>query len=356
MRHQSYFTITLWVAVLALLFGTALFAGQIDAYSLTGIYDVDGITYLQGNTTSGDLVQLILAGGNGQIDEPDTLGNVTGDDVLLGTSHIGYGFPFNPNEGKFSTTFTNDLLVSGAVVYVRAWNVAAVTSSNDAYGDSELYTLNSDFEENDFGTWSCVDLNSTPVEMTSFKVSTKSGVTVLEWTTQTETDNLGFYVYRSKYKTGKRERLNSKIIPGAINSEVRHDYEFADRKIESQTEYYYWIADISVNGSAIFHGPQKIVTAAKPDQYKLDQNFPNPFNPTTTIQYALKDDGFVSLQIFNIRGQLVRNLVNSNQFSGEHAIMWDGMSDNGMHVASGIYFFRIKVNDYVETRKMSLMK
>ena len=74
MRHQSYFTITLWVAVLALLFSTALFAGQIDAYSLSGIYDVDGITYLQGNTTSGDLVQLILAGGDGQIDEPGYAG------------------------------------------------------------------------------------------------------------------------------------------------------------------------------------------------------------------------------------------------------------------------------------------
>jgi len=97
--------------------------------------------------------------------------------------------------------------------------------------------------------------------------------------------------------------------------------------------------------------------AAQPLAYKLRQNFPNPFNPTTTIQFSLKDHGFVSLQIFNILGQEVRTLISENMEAGLHQIQWDGRNDSNIRVPSGIYFYKLKAKDaYSQTRKMLLLK
>lgn len=93
-----------------------------------------------------------------------------------------------------------------------------------------------------------------------------------------------------------------------------------------------------------------------PTEYDLSQNFPNPFNPTTTIKIALPEAAQLTLKIYNIRGQLVRTLINSNMEAGYHLVQWDGMSDTGTKVASGMYFYRISAGSFVQTKKMILMK
>jgi len=85
-------------------------------------------------------------------------------------------------------------------------------------------------------------------------------------------------------------------------------------------------------------------------------NYPNPFNPETTISYALKDPGRVNIGIYNLKGQLIRTLVNSDQPSGRYAVLWNGRDDQGRAVGSGIYYYRMQAKDYQATRRMILMQ
>jgi hypothetical protein len=93
-----------------------------------------------------------------------------------------------------------------------------------------------------------------------------------------------------------------------------------------------------------------------PASYALNQNYPNPFNPSTEISFSLKQSGQVRLSVYNVLGQQVRTLINQEMTEGPHSVTWDGRSDNGSPAASGIYFYRIQANDYVDTRKMTLLK
>ena len=95
----------------------------------------------------------------------------------------------------------------------------------------------------------------------------------------------------------------------------------------------------------------------KPTSYGLNQNYPNPFNPSTTISYQVPDDGqHVKISVYSITGQLVRTLVDNDQRAGEYSIVWDGRSDNGQQVSTGMYFFRMMANKFVSVKKMLLVK
>jgi len=92
-------------------------------------------------------------------------------------------------------------------------------------------------------------------------------------------------------------------------------------------------------------------------KYALMQNYPNPFNPITTIKYQLPESNIkVHLNIYNIKGQLVRTLVNEIQNVGIHSIIWDGKNNDGRDLSSGIYLYRLKTEKYINTKKMLLLK
>jgi hypothetical protein len=98
---------------------------------------------------------------------------------------------------------------------------------------------------------------------------------------------------------------------------------------------------------------------SRPNQFSLSQNYPNPFNPATRIQYTVDRRRILArtiLKIYNIKGQLVRTLVDEPQEAGEYRILWDGKSDDGKDVASGIYLYELKVGDYSQTKKMVLIR
>jgi len=95
---------------------------------------------------------------------------------------------------------------------------------------------------------------------------------------------------------------------------------------------------------------------AVPREFALEQNYPNPFNPTTTLRYSLKDNVSVSLKIYNTLGQLVRTLVDENQTAGFKEVVWDGNNDFGQKVASGMYIYRINAGDFVQAKRMTLLK
>ncbi|MCG8605925.1 T9SS type A sorting domain-containing protein [bacterium] len=107
-----------------------------------------------------------------------------------------------------------------------------------------------------------------------------------------------------------------------------------------------------------------IPAASIPTEFGLHQNFPNPFNPSTTIAFGMPKAGNVTLSIFNMRGQLVRTLVSDPMGAGNHKVVWDGNDRNGLRVASGVYVYRLEVRNpaagsglnFVATKKLVLTK
>jgi hypothetical protein len=98
-------------------------------------------------------------------------------------------------------------------------------------------------------------------------------------------------------------------------------------------------------------------TQGLPVDFSLDQNYPNPFNPTTTIRFALPTESTVRMEIYNMLGQLVTTLVDGEQMrAGIYEKVWDGHDAGGMQVSSGTYIYRVIAGDYVETKRMILMK
>ncbi len=95
---------------------------------------------------------------------------------------------------------------------------------------------------------------------------------------------------------------------------------------------------------------------SQPETYALFQNYPNPFNPSTTIEFALSSASNVTLEIFNIVGQKVRTLVSERMIAGGYQAVWDGRDNRGTTVGTGVYIYRLTANDFVQTRKMLLVK
>ena len=121
-------------------------------------------------------------------------------------------------------------------------------------------------------------------------------------------------------------------------------------------------ANILANTSGNDFTPSLIVSVEQdfgngiPKEYSLGQNYPNPFNLSTVIPFTLPRAGFASLKVYNIVGHEVANLVSGSLSAGSFRAIWGGKDMNGEAVSSGIYFYRLKAGDYVEVRKMLLLK
>lgn len=155
----------------------------------------------------------------------------------------------------------------------------------------------------------------------------------------------------------------------SIYSETLSNADFIQRSVSltgysGQTVYLafrhhnctdlYWIKldDVKITRS-LTNNPQNPVIVKKT---QLKGNYPNPFNPETSIAFDLEKDDDVSIEIFNAKGQKVKTLLNHRLNAGSHNIVWNGKDDQGNNVSSGIYFFNMKSGKYTSTRKMILMK
>jgi len=94
----------------------------------------------------------------------------------------------------------------------------------------------------------------------------------------------------------------------------------------------------------------------RPRSFALFQNYPNPFNPTTKIDFALPRSGYATLEIFNVVGQRIRVLVEGELSAGPHSVVWDGRESSGRVVGSGIYFYRLKSQNFSDIKRMVLLK
>jgi hypothetical protein len=163
-----------------------------------------------------------------------------------------------------------------------------------------------------------------------------------------------FNIYRLTQlgaRPGPQDRINHRPLRGTS------PYVYLDKDVLPGEIYYYWLEQIDETGHSTFHGPAIAnLSGLVPETYALYQNYPNPFNPETTIRYALPREEQVSLAIFNIRGQLVKTLVDESVQAGYHSLVWNGRNEAGGAVASGIYFVQLQAGAYHQTRKLALIK
>ncbi len=196
-----------------------------------------------------------------------------------------------------------------------------------------------------------------PVELTSFSAQVVDNQVTLSWSTATETENLGFHIFRSMSESGDFSRITNELIKGAGSSDQAHRYSFTDKDVVVGNTYYYKLQDVDFNGNMAFHGPISVtVEASAPTKYELAQCYPNPFNPETAINFSIREAGKISLKIYNLQGQVIRTLVDGEKTAGSYSIMWNGTNDQGVRVSSGTYLYSLKVNGFEETKKLTVMK
>ena len=199
-------------------------------------------------------------------------------------------------------------------------------------------------------TWN-IDI-MTLVELVSFtaEVDQYKGIK-LEWQTSSETNNIGYNVYKSQSKEGVYNKINDMLVPSRDNMM----YQYFDSSVQAGQTYYYKLEDVSKYGVTVQHEPIKIEMSV-PGEYQLLQNYPNPFNPSTTINFQIPVTAQVSLKIYNINGQQVRTLIENVRPAGYYASVWDGRNNNGIKVPSGIYFYSLQTEGYTQTKRMLLIK
>ena len=191
----------------------------------------------------------------------------------------------------------------------------------------------------------------TPVELLAFSSSIVDNSVTLNWSTATETNNLGFEI--QKLKDSNIDKLKNwemiDFISGHGTTTEPQIYSYKDKNL-STGKYQYRLKQIDFDGS--FKYSQVVeATIATPYKFSISQNYPNPFNPDTKIKFAIPKSSLVNLSVFDILGNRVLTLVNQEKQAGEYEIEFDGND-----LPSGVYFYQIKAGKFIQTRKMILMK
>lgn len=142
------------------------------------------------------------------------------------------------------------------------------------------------------------------------------------------------------------------FIPELANAGAYTYLRFVVDADDSVDDPGWWIDDIQITASVGASAGNPL----PPAKTELYHNFPNPFNPSTCIKYDLANAGKVNLEIYNVKGQKVRSLIDNMQDAGSKEIIWDGKDDEGRNVTSGVYFYQLISGNFSKSRKMILIK
>lgn len=204
-----------------------------------------------------------------------------------------------------------------------------------------------------------------PVELSSFTATIDAHNYVnLTWVTQSETNVMGFYVYRSTTNDLSGAELISTMIP-ATNTSQQQFYTYTDSDLYSDGLYYYWLQNSDFDGSSNFHGPVHVSYSADgqnngspeiPSFTELKAIYPNPFNPIAYIPFSVASRKNVDIKIYNTRGQVVRSFTLGTKEAGSYRLEWNGMDDNGKACSTGVYYVRMTAGNDSFVRKAVLMK
>jgi hypothetical protein len=200
------------------------------------------------------------------------------------------------------------------------------------------------------GFWNVVDMlhigPTSAVAITAFDAGVDAGVVTLSWTVGPANGLSGFNVYRSNSEKGGFVKVNESLIPAEAA-------EWHDEGVRPATTYWYRLSAIDVDGE-FFSTTTSVETP--PGHTTLYQNFPNPFNPATTISFYLPDAEYVRLTVYDAAGRVVVRLIDGVTQFGRTDVTWEGINGQGQRVSSGVYFYRLEAGKRVITKKLTLLK
>lgn len=235
-----------------------------------------------------------------------------------------------------------DGFINGHTISYKFWLSALAEEISDY--TANYASGNGSFESE--GT-AIVDFTSVlPVELVSFTADLNDNKVRLSWQTATEINNYGFEVER-KLNENDWNRLG--FVEGYGNSSSPKSYLFTDNTLIGGNKFQYRLKQIDTDGQ--FNYSDIVEVEILPDSYELFQNYPNPFNPTTKIRYQLPMESKVVIKIYDILGSEVVTLLNEEKEPGSYEVEFNATS-----LSSGTYIYRIVAGDYVEMKKMVLMK
>ncbi len=193
--------------------------------------------------------------------------------------------------------------------------------------------------------------NPLPVELTAFTASVKQRDVSLKWETATEVNSYSFDVERARVNTSGADSNWLKVasIKASGNSNSPKEYRYTDSRLDAG-KYQYRLKMVDNDGSYKYSQTVE-VSIALPKAFDLSRNYPNPFNPSTTISFALPERANVTLTIYNQLGQKTAVLLECQKEAGVHQIEW-----NAAGMISGVYFYELKTEKFRSAKKLILMK
>ena len=212
-----------------------------------------------------------------------------------------------------------------------------------------------------------------PVELSTFTIEYLNNMAVLYWVTQSETDNIGWNVYRNTEEEFQSvTQINNDLIEGYGTTTEPHSYIYVD-EIENAMPgdtYWYWLESIDLGGQSHIYQIASSITIPDPNDpgYNVEVpvlynviNAPNPFNSYTKIHFTLSEPAIVEVSIYNILGKLVRTLPRDVAVQDGQAYKgtsyWNGRDNNGTDLPAGIYLYQLEVNSKpYTTKKLILMR
>ena len=207
-----------------------------------------------------------------------------------------------------------------------------------------------------------------PVTLSTFTALYMEGATQLTWETQTEENNEGWNIYRnSEEDFTTAEKVNNELIPGNGTTTEPSYYNFADEsELEIEKTYYYWLESIDLGGENHIYNAVAEITIPEPGTnpnlelptvYKI-KTAPNPMRATTSFRLSLDKTARIEIEIYNIRGKLVKRLPTMIvEADTEQEFYWNGKDKNNKENSSGIYFYKVRANGKtIENSKLIIMK
>ena len=271
----------------------------------------------------------------------------TGDSlrVYFSADYVGYGDPTGATWNQLRIDIANTSTTASYSNWVKTSGVDLSGIAGTSVYLAFKYTGTAAASENWQIDSIVVDGTFTvPVELASFSASKVSNGVVLNWSTKTETNNSGFEIERS---ADKATWTKIGFVAGKGTTTESQSYSFSDKKVSGLAHYR--LKQIDNNGSVHFSGVESVSVLA--DKFELIGNYPNPFNPTTTISFNLPVDSKVKVAVSNILGQELKVVANREFKAGKIEVPF-----NATNLATGMYFYTVTVNGKSFTKSMTLVK
>jgi len=178
--------------------------------------------------------------------------NNEGDGAANATFNLSFYFD-QKNPSHLIDSFPVNVNANSTVECTTVWNTTGVSAGNHTI-IVVITNINppEPFPSNDEAQIDCTIDPAVPIELSSFAVTTQGSQNIIKWTTESETDNFGFNIYRSTKKDGEYKKINSTIIPGNGTTSVSHSYSFTDKNIKKGKKYFYYLKDIANDGTTAY--------------------------------------------------------------------------------------------------------